>query len=163
MGELPMDSKMIAVEPIRTETLVKAAPARAFEVFATRMGHWWNPAYTINSSPLKDVVIEGKRGGRWLEVGEDGSQRDWGKVLAWEAPRGVVLAWQINPEWAFDPQLVTEVEVRFAADGARATKVELEHRNLDRYGEKAEAMRAALSSPDGWAGLLKRFAEAVAA
>jgi len=152
----------ISVAPVREEIRVEAAPARALEIFTTQMGRWWNPAYTINASPLKDVRLEGKRGGRWFEVGEDGSQRDWGKVLVWEAPRGIVLAWQVSAEWKFDPKLVTELEVRFAADGAR-TRVELEHRNLDRYGDKAEAMRGMLASPDGWAGLLKRFNEAVAA
>jgi hypothetical protein len=152
----------ITVAPIREQIRVEAKPQKAFEVFATKMGRWWNPAYTINSSPLRDVKVEGKRGGRWFEVGEDGSQCDWGKVLVWEASAGLVLAWQINADWKFDPALVTEIEVRFAADGA-GTRLELEHRNLDRYGDKAEAMRAMLGSPDGWPDLLKRFGEAAAA
>ncbi len=153
----------IAVAPVRQQIRVEAAPARAFEVFASRMGHWWNPSHSINSSPQKDVVIEGKAGGRWLEVGEDGSQCQWGKVLVWDPPSRLVLAWQLNADWKYNPALVTELELRFVPDGARHTRVELEHRNLERYGEKAEAIRASLSSQEGWTGLLKRYADTLAA
>lgn len=157
-----MDNSMSAA-PVRAQIRVETSPAHAFEVFTGKMGRWWNPAYTINSSPIKDIVVEGKPNGRWYETGEDGSKRDWGKVLVWEAPRGIVLAWQVSADWQFDPKLVTELEVRFVADGARATRVELEHRNLESYGDKAETMRGMLGSPDGWAGLLKRFGEAATA
>jgi uncharacterized protein YndB with AHSA1/START domain len=71
----------------------------------------------------------------------------------------VVLAWQLNGEWQYDPALVTEVEVTFTPVGAGATRVELEHRNLERFGEKEEAVRQAIGSDEGWAGLLRRFAE----
>lgn len=158
-----MNKMTIVVAPIRQQIRVEATPARAFEVFATRMGRWWNPSHSVNSSPQKDVVIEARAGGRWFEVGEDGSECQWGKVLAWEPPSRLALAWQLNQDWKYDPDLVTELEVRFLPDGARFTRVELEHRNLERFGEKAEAIRASLSSPDGWAGLLKRYADVLVA
>ena len=103
-------------------------------------------------------MIEPQAGGRWYEQGEDGSKCDWGRVLVWEPPLRLVLAWQINAQWQFDPGVTTEVEVRFIAEGA-TTRVELEHRHLERLGDRAEALRAAFDSPDGWAGVLQAYAQ----
>ena len=101
--------------------------------------------------------MEPRVGGRWFERGEDGSECEWGRVLAWEPPARLVLAWQVDAQWRFDPDFITEVEVRFIPEGD-ATRVELEHRNIERFGAQAEATRSALDSPDGWSGLLERFA-----
>jgi uncharacterized protein YndB with AHSA1/START domain len=154
-------SVTISPAPVRRSVRVKASPDRAFEVFTAGMGRWWLKQQTIGSSPQKEAVVEPRVGGRWFERGEDGSETDWGRVLAWEPPHRVVLSWQINAQWQFDPRFVTEVEVRFVADGEQATRVELEHRNLDRFGEQADAMRAAFDSPGGWQGLLDSFAAAI--
>jgi uncharacterized protein YndB with AHSA1/START domain len=137
---------------------VDAAPQRAFELFTTTMGRWWPRTHSINKSPIADVVIEGRTGGRWYERGEDGSECSWGKVLAWEPPSRLVLAWQISGQWQYDPQLLTEVEVRFVPEGSSGTRVELEHRNLERYGEAAESVRDMFESPGGWSGVLESFA-----
>ena len=91
-------------------------------------------------SPLEGRVVEPRAGGRWYELGEDGSECDWGKVLVWEPPARVVFAWQLTADWKYNSDFVTEVEVRFIPEGW-ATRVELEHRNLERYGEQAEAVR----------------------
>ena len=110
--------KTIAVAPVRKSVRVKAAPARAFEIFTAGMKRWWLPAYSINkSSPIADIVVEPRRGGRWFERGQDGSECQWGKVLAWEPPGRLLLTWQITPQWQFDANLVTELEVRFVPDG----------------------------------------------
>jgi uncharacterized protein YndB with AHSA1/START domain len=100
---------------------------------------------------------EPKAGGRWYERCVDGSECDIGKVLVWEPPARLVLGWQLTADWKFDPGLITEVEVRFIADGANATRVELEHRDLERYGERADAYRAIIDSSEGWNGLLQLF------
>jgi uncharacterized protein YndB with AHSA1/START domain len=155
-------ARTIVPAPVRTSIRVDTHPARAFDVFAASMGQWWLPSNSINASPLKDVVIEPRVGGRWYERGEDGSECDWGRVLAWEPPARLVLAWQIDGQWRFNPDLVTEVEVRFIPDGEHATRVELEHRNIERFGNQADAIRAAFDSPKGWSGLLERFAAATA-
>ncbi len=143
--------------PIRKHIRVKAPPPRAFEIFTARMSDWWLKTHSINTtkSPIKDIVMEPREGGRWFERGEDGSECQWGKVLAWEPPARVLLAWQITSQWQFDPNLVTEVEIRFTPDGA-GTKVELEHRHLDRLGDAAETMRQAFER--GWGALLEQFA-----
>lgn len=155
-------AQLIAPAPVRKSVRVGTRPAQAFEVFTAAMGRWWLPSHSINSSPLKDVVIERRVGGRWYERGEDGSECNWGRVLVWEPPTRLVLAWQLDGRWRFNADLVTEVEVRFIADGERATRVELEHRNIERFGDQAEAVRKALDSPEGWQGLLARFASAAA-
>lgn len=150
----------IVPAPVRKSLVVKASPERAFEVFTGRMTSWWHPDHHIGKSPLKEAVVEPRAGGRWYEVGEDGSQCEWGKVLIWEPPARVVFAWQINEEWQYDPNFLTEVEVRFIPDGT-GTRVELEHRNIDRFGSKIEEVRAALDSTDGWSGDLRMFADVV--
>jgi uncharacterized protein YndB with AHSA1/START domain len=153
---------MITPAPVRVSHRVEASPARAFDVFTSGMGRWWNKSHSIGASPQADVVIEPKAGGRWFERGEDGSETEWGRVLVWEPPSRVVMAWQLDGDWRYDPAFVTELEIRFEPDGG-GTRVELEHRNLERYGDKAEAVRAAVMSPEGWPGLLRRYEEALAA
>jgi uncharacterized protein YndB with AHSA1/START domain len=150
-------SATIMPAPIRKQLRVKAPPARAFEIFTVGMSRWWLKTHTINptKSPLTDIVIEPREGGRWFERGEDGSECQWGKVLAWEPPARLLLAWQITAQWQFDRSLVTEVEIRFTPDGS-GTKVELEHRYLERLGDTAEAMRTAFEG--GWGRLLEEFA-----
>jgi uncharacterized protein YndB with AHSA1/START domain len=152
------------VEPVRKTIRVQAAPARAFEVFTAGMSRWWMPTHSISptKTPIAEVVIEPRVGGRWYERGTDGSERDWGRVLLWEPPTRLVLAWQIDAQWKFDPTLLTEVEVRFDAQASGTTEVKLEHRRLERLGDAAAGVRGKLASPGGWSGLLERYATAFA-
>jgi len=147
------------VEPVVRSVRVAASPARAFEVFTSNIGRWWIPTHSIlaSKSPQASVTIEPRVGGRWFERGEDGSECDWGHVMVWEPPRRLVLAWQLDAQWDFDPALVTEVEVRFDAEPSGGTTVTLEHRCLERYGAGAESARTGLASEGGWSGLLERF------
>jgi uncharacterized protein YndB with AHSA1/START domain len=148
----------IKVAPVRTSVRVEAPRERAFEVFTTGIGCWWPKSHHIGAADLDTLVIEPRSGGRWYERGVDGSQCDIGKVLVWDPPARLVLAWQLRHDWKFDPNLITEVEVRFIAEGANATRVELEHRDLERFGEHVDAVRAIYDSPSGWPGLLGLFA-----
>lgn len=158
---MTLDQGIQAIQPapVRKTIHVRTTPDRAFDVFTRNMTRWWPRTHSIAASPLAEVVVEPQVGGRWFERGEDGSECDWGRVLAWEPPGRLMLAWQIDPQWRFNPDLVTEVELRFTADG-EGTRVELEHRNLERMGEHAEAARAAYDSENGWSGLLDGFAAA---
>jgi len=158
-----MTTIAISPAPVRRSVKVNAAPQKAFHVFTSGMGKWWPKQHSLNSkSPQQDVIVEPHAGGRWYERSEDGSECEWGRVLTWEPPARVVLAWQINGNWQYDREFETEVEVRFIADGS-GTRVELEHRNLERFGDKADEVRAAFDSPEGWNGGLQLFAKAVAA
>ena len=154
-------SGIIIPAPIRKSIRVDVAPARAFEIFTSGMNRWWLKTHTINptKSPIKNIVVEPRAGGRWFERGEDGSECNWGKVLAWEPPTRLLLAWQINGRWQFDPALITEVDIRFTPDGNGA-RVELEHRKLEALGDQAEAMAQAFTG--GWGVLLDSFAKQAA-
>jgi uncharacterized protein YndB with AHSA1/START domain len=151
------------IEPVRRAITVGTSQAEAFRVFTNDIGRWWPATHSIGTSPLKTAVVEPRAGGRWYEIGGDGSQCDWGKVLIFDPPSRLVLAWQIGGDWRFNPELVTEVEVRFTPCGPDATLVELEHRYLERMGAPAEGMRAAFESPEGWSGVLELFARSAAA
>lgn len=132
----------------------------AFTVFTQGFNTWWNPAHHIGEADLLEAVMEPREGGRWFERGVDGSECDWGRVLAWEPPSRVVLAWQLDADWKYDPDLVTEVEVSFTAVGPSRTRVSLEHRNLECYGAAIERVRSSIGSEGGWTGLLERFVRA---
>ena len=102
--------------------------------------------------------MEPRSGGRWYELGVDGSECEVGQVAAWEPPSRLLLIWQLTAEFKFDPTLETEVEVLFTPEGS-GTRVDLEHRNLERLGETAETLRQSIDSPGGWGGLLELFAQ----
>lgn len=146
------------------KSVIVAAPlALAFEVFTARIETWWPmPSHHIGEAECQAVLIEPQVGGRWFERGVDGSECQWGEVLHWEPPHRVVLAWRLSAQWAYDPQLHTEVEVQFTALDAGRTRVDLEHRGLDAYGDQALAMQQAFNSPNGWNGMLEHFAEVAA-
>jgi uncharacterized protein YndB with AHSA1/START domain len=151
-----MTEPTIQPAPVRKSIRVNAPVAKAFDVFTAGMARWWPRGYSIGKAPMKEVILEPGVNGRWIERGEDGSECVLGRILAWEPPARFVLAWQISGEWKYDPALVTEVEVRFVADGT-GTRVELEHRNLERFGAHAAAMRAAIDEPRGWTTFLELF------
>lgn len=144
---------------LRRTITVPAPPAVAWRVFTEQIGTWWPLAsHKIGKVPAVDAVIDPRLGGRWYERGDDGSTCNWGEVLAWEPPSRLVLSWDITPDWYYDPELRTEVEVRFSADG-NGTRVDLEHRRLDRFGARRDEMRRVFDSEGGWTGLLARFAK----
>jgi uncharacterized protein YndB with AHSA1/START domain len=142
---------------------VEAAREVAFRVFTEKMMSWWPEGHHIGKSAMKAIIIEPRAGGRWGERCVDGSECDWGRVMAWEPPSRLVLAWQLDADFKYDPNFATEVEVRFIAESPTRTRVELEHKNLERYGAREAEMRAAFDSDDGWMQGLKRFAKAAAA
>lgn len=144
---------------VRKSIGVNAPQDVAWRVFTERIGAWWPLADSkIGKVNAVDAVIEPRVGGRWYERGEDGSTCDWGSVLAWEPPSRLLLSWDINADWQYDPELKTELEIRFIAEGERVTRVELEHRKLDRYGARREAMREIFDKTGDWGRFLARFA-----
>ncbi|HYC03640.1 MAG TPA: SRPBCC family protein [Azospirillaceae bacterium] len=149
---------------VRKQITVKAPPARAFRIFTEKHGSWW-PLATHHTGAVDavDAVIEPRVGGRWYEKGVDGSECEWGRVQAWEPPSRLVLVWQTGADWKFDPNLHTEVEIRFDPTTEGHTLLTLEHRHLEAFGEAAPAMQAAFESEQGWSGLLAIFAAAAGA
>ena len=158
-----MTVAQIKPAPVRRSLFVKCSPAHAFEVFTSGFGRWWPKGHSIGSSPQRQAVMEQRAGGRWYEVGEDGTETQWGEVMVFEPPHRLVLIWRIGADWKCDPDLHTEVEVRFTPEGD-GVRVDLEHRNLEAYGERAEQVKGAIDSADGgWSGLLRMFAAAAEA
>jgi uncharacterized protein YndB with AHSA1/START domain len=155
-------SQTIQPAPVRRAVTVNAAPEKAFAVFTRDMGRWWPASHHIGKATLKDAIIEPRAGGRWYEIGDDGSECDWGKVLAWEPPTRVVLAWQLTLNFEFDPNFQSEVEVNFVDLGDGRTRVELEHR-LEPYGADAPAVAESVGSPGGWQAILDQYAQAASA
>jgi uncharacterized protein YndB with AHSA1/START domain len=144
---------------VRKVVSVKAPQAVAWRVFTEKIGTWWPlSVYKIGKAKAVDAVIEPRVGGRWYERGDDGSTCDWGSVLSWEPPKRLVLSYDISADWQYDPNLKTEIEVLFIADGKDATRVELEHRKLDRYGARRDEMRHIFDTEGDWGRLLATFA-----
>ena len=149
---------------VRKTIRVNAPQDVAWRVFTERMGTWWPlTVYKIGTANAVDAIIEPRVGGRWYERGDDGSTCDWGRVLSWEPPSRLVLTWDISADWQHDPTLNTEIEVLFIAEGKNSTRVELEHRRLDRYGARRDEMRRIFDTEGDWGRVLELFARAVSA
>ncbi|NYF88088.1 SRPBCC family protein [Tunturiibacter empetritectus] len=158
MDEATLLADSQELEPVRKSVRVKAEVARAFRVFTEEMDSWWPRTHHIGSSPMKRVVVEGKPMGAIYSEQEDGTNCPWGSVLTWEPPHLFVMAWQIRPDWQFEPDLsrCSEVEVRFTPADDGTTLVELEHRHMKRHGAGWSKMHEQVNS--GWVGVMERFA-----
>ena len=150
--------------PVQKSVTVKATPERAFEVFTAGYDSWWPRSHHIGKAPMQKAVIESRAGGRCYTEQTDGTACDWGTVLVWEPPHRLVIAWQIDGRWQYEPELArsSEVEVRFTRAGDGLTRVDLEHRHLERHGADAVAIRAGIDSANGWGSLLELYAAQVA-
>ncbi len=146
-------------EPVRRSVTVKASPEHAFTVFTEGFDSWWPREHHIGKSPLKKAIIEGWVGGRCYSKQMDGTDCPWGSILIWEPPQRFVFAWQITPEWQYEPDLAqsSEVEVRFTPEADGMTRVDLEHRNFERHGAGGEAMAMGVGSDGGWGMLMELF------
>jgi uncharacterized protein YndB with AHSA1/START domain len=144
---------------VRKSLSVNAPLAHVFAVFTERHDTWWPRSHHIGAHAEFTAIMETRVGGRWYERGADGSECDWGRVLAWEPPHRVLLSWDLSSDWKYDPTIGTEVEVTFSAESADITRVVLEHRKLERYGDKAEMMRAMFESPGAGSDMLQAFAK----
>ena len=149
---MDMEVRHIAV---RKSITVNAPVAHVFRTFTAGQNDWWPRAHHIGKCERFTAIVEPRAGGRWFERGDDGSECDWGRVLVWEEPHRIVLCWQLDAEWHYDPDLHTEVEVRFVPESRQRTRVDLEHRGLEHFGDKAAAMRDIFDAPDAWAGGLE--------
>jgi uncharacterized protein YndB with AHSA1/START domain len=152
----------VTATSIRHSITVRAPIERAFEVFTRDFGAFKPPEHNLLSVPIADTVFEPFAGGYLYDRGTDGSECRWARVLAYEPPERVLLTWNIGPTWQIeaDPEKVSEWEVRFTAEGPDRTRVELEHRHLDRHGEGWEAVRDGVGG--GWPTYLERYAAVVA-
>jgi uncharacterized protein YndB with AHSA1/START domain len=154
-----------AATSVQTSIMVDAPIERAFSVFTEGIGSWFPSEYNLLDTEIVERVFEPRVGGQVYDRGADGSECHWARVLAYEPPTRVVISWDISPQWQIESDLekTSEVEVRFISDGSDRTRLELEHRNIDRHGEGWEQTRESVGGDGGWPGCLRSFAERLAA
>jgi uncharacterized protein YndB with AHSA1/START domain len=143
---------------------VDAPIERAFAVFTERFGDIKPPEHNMLGVPIAETVFDSHVGGHIYDRGTDGSECRWARVLAFEPPHRVVVSWDISPYWQLETDLdrTSEVEVRFIAESPQRTRLELEHRNIDRHGPGWEGVRDGVAADDGWPVYLERYAALLA-
>jgi uncharacterized protein YndB with AHSA1/START domain len=148
---------------VRAQLVVEAPLERAFTVFTEDFGSFKPPEHNLLAVEIAETVFEPRAGGHLYDRGVDGSECRWARVLAYEPPHRVVLSWDISPQWQLetDPEKTSEWEVRFVPETEQRTRVELEHRNLERHGEGWQEEREGVAGDGGWPLYLQRFAEVV--
>ena len=142
---------------VRKSIVINAPQAHVFNVFVTHQDAWWPRTHHIGKTEKFVAHLEPFLGGRWYEQGDDGSQCEWGRVLAWEPHGRIVLSWDIDADFQYAPGIGMEVEVRFIVESPERTRVELEHRKLEVLGEKATGFHAAIDSEGGWIEILRQL------
>ncbi|KAA8886055.1 metalloregulator ArsR/SmtB family transcription factor [Nocardia colli] len=154
----------IQAEPVHQQVMVNAPLERAFAVFVERFDAIKPREHNLLSSPIAETVFEPRVGGHIYDRGEDGSECRWARVLAYDPPNRLVFSWDINARWEIetDPDKTSEVEVTFTAEGPDRTRVDLEHRNIERHGEGWEAVRSGVDNEAGWPLYLQRYLDVAA-
>lgn len=155
-------SAHVRIAPVRKTVFVKASPQRAFEVFTAGIDRWWPKTHGIGTAALRESIIEPFVGGRWYSKHGDGSEAVIGRVLVWQPGERFSCTWEISADWKPDARaaFASEVDVRFVAEPAGGTRVDLEHRNFERMGVAAgEKMRKDVDG--GWPALLDLYAASV--
>ena len=144
--------------------VVEAPIERAFRVFTEDFGSFKPPEHNLLGAAIAETVFEPRVGGHIYDRAVDGTECHWARILVFEPPHRVVFSWDIGPRWELesDPDNASEVEVRFSADGLERTRVELEHRNIDRHGPGWEAVQGGVADDAGWLLYLARYADVVA-
>ena len=145
---------------IRRQIVVDAPIDRAFAVFTERFGDFKPPEHNLLALPIAETVFEPRIGGNIVDRAADGTECRWARILAYDPPKRVVFSWDISPQWRVetDPELTSEVEVRFVAETPDRTRLELEHRHLDRHGPGWESVRDGVADDAGWPLYLARYA-----
>lgn len=149
---------------LRLSIEVAVGVDRAFEVFTKDFDRIKPREHNMLAEAIAETVLEPKAGGRLYDRGVDGATCDWGRVLAFDPPHRLLLAWDISPHWQIEtnPDHTSEVELTFTAIDSDRTRVDLEHRHLDRHGDGWQGLRGGLEAPDGWPLYLDRYTKLVA-
>jgi uncharacterized protein YndB with AHSA1/START domain len=145
---------------VRRQITVDAPIERAFTVFTERFGDFKPPEHNLLAVAIAETVFEPKVGGHIYDRGVDGSECHWARVLAYDPPDRVVFSWDIGPRWQIetDPDHTSEVEVRFVAETPQRTRVELEHRHIERHGPGWQSVSDGIGHDQGWPLYLTRYA-----
>lgn len=153
----------VPITSVKHSIVVEAPIERAFKVFTEEFGSFKPREHNLLAVPIAETIFEPRVGGHIYDRGTDGSECRWARVLEYEPPNRVLLSWDISPQWQLetDPNKTSEWEVRFTPETAHRTRVDLEHRNLDRHGKGWEGERDGVAADQGWPLYLERYAELV--
>jgi uncharacterized protein YndB with AHSA1/START domain len=145
---------------VRKQIVVPAPIERAFAVFTERFGDFKPPEHNLLGIAIAETVFEARVGGNIIDRAVDGSECRWARILAYQPPDRVVFSWDISPRWSLetDPDQTSEVEVRFIAESPERTRLELEHRRIERHGPGWEAVTDGVDGDEGWPQYLARYA-----
>jgi uncharacterized protein YndB with AHSA1/START domain len=154
-------NRYVAATPVKQSIVVEAPIAHAFKVFTEKFGSFKPPEHNLLGVEIAETVFEPRVGGHIYDRGADGSECRWGRVLAYEPPHRVLLSWDISPQWQIetDPEKTSEWEVWFTAETPNRTRVDLEHRKLERHGSGWEGVRDGVAGDQGWPLYLQRYAD----
>jgi uncharacterized protein YndB with AHSA1/START domain len=142
---------------IRVSVRVEAPIEHAFRVFTEDMSAWWPASHHIGDAPMVAAIVEPRVGGRWYEMGDDGSDCQWGIVLAWDPPRHVALSWHLDGDFRYDGSRdrASRVDVRFREEPDGSTSVELVHSEIYRHGPTWQRLRSRATG--GWSYIVDRY------
>ena len=148
---------------VRKQVVVEVPIERAFTLFTDGFGDFKPREHNLLRSPIAKTVFEPRVGGSIVDVAEDGTECRWARILDYRPYDLVVFSWDIGPDWQLvsDPENASEVEVRFVAESPQRTRVELEHRHIDRHGPGWESLRDGIADDQGWPLYLDRYAALV--
>jgi uncharacterized protein YndB with AHSA1/START domain len=154
-------NRYVGATPVKQSIVVEAPIAHAFKVFTEKFGSFKPPEHNLLGVEIAETVFEPRVGGHIYDRGADGSECRWGRVLAYEPPHRVLLSWDISPQWQIetDPEKTSEWEVWFTAETPNRTRVDLEHRKLERHGSGWEGVRDGVAGDQGWPLYLQRYAD----
>jgi uncharacterized protein YndB with AHSA1/START domain len=149
---------------VRRQIVVHTSIERAFAAFVDQFGDFKPPEHNLLGAEITETRFEPRVGGHIYDRAADGTECRWARVLAFEPPVRVVFSWDISPQWQLeaDESNTSEVEVRFVTETSERTRLELEHRHLDRHGPGWESLRGGVDSDGGWPFYLARYADLVA-
>jgi uncharacterized protein YndB with AHSA1/START domain len=152
-------TQSVTTTTVRRQILVNAPISDAFTVFTQRFGDFKPREHNLLQAAIAETVFEPRVGGTIYDRAVDGTECRWARILVFEPPNRVVFSWDISPRWQIEtnPDLTSEVEVRFFAEAPERTRVELEHRNLDRHGPGWESVRDGVDNEAGWPLYLQRY------
>jgi uncharacterized protein YndB with AHSA1/START domain len=154
-------NRYVAATPVKQSIVVEAPIAHAVKVFTEKFGSFKPPEHNLLGVEIAETVFEPRVGGHIYDRCADGSECRWGRVLAYEPPHRVLLSWDISPQWQIetDPEKTSEWEVWFTAETPNRTRVDLEHRKLERHGSGWEGVRDGVAGDQGWPLYLQRYAD----
>ena len=142
------------MESIKKEVVVEASQETSFKVFTEKIDQWWPKELHVGKAPLGESILEAGPAGRWYSTHEDGSDVTIGYILTWDPFSRLILAWQIDGNFIYDPNLVSEIEVNFIVEGPTRTRVKMEHRDLEKLRGGVKVID---QMDEGWGYILSRY------